>query len=115
MHHVVTRDWIPEPTGRRLLPELNHLAQGDARGRERGIMPDGIHQDVGLLPRHDERRTVNMVVRQFFPFSSSSPPMPAAARQSIPALGRFRGVVLLSWVLQTGLPHGTTRWVTTSE
>jgi hypothetical protein len=40
-------------TGRGPLAELDHLAQADASGREAGIMPDGVHQSLRLLPGHD--------------------------------------------------------------
>lgn len=44
-------------TDRGLLPELDHLAQTDASGRELGIVPDGVHQAVRRPPRHDGRES----------------------------------------------------------
>lgn len=35
-----------------LLAELDHLSQAHASCREAGVVPDGVHQLVGLLPRH---------------------------------------------------------------
>lgn len=53
-----------ELTDRGFLPELDHLAQTDASGREFGIMPDGVHQAVRRPPRHDGRSPRVMCLRR---------------------------------------------------
>lgn len=40
------------PTGRWPLAKLHHLPQAHAGGGEGGVMLDGVHQHVRLLPRH---------------------------------------------------------------
>lgn len=46
------RDTENDLTCRRALPELHHLPQTHAGGREARVVLDGIHQLVGLPPRH---------------------------------------------------------------
>lgn len=51
---------LQELTDRGSLAELNHLAQADAGSWEGGIMTDGIHQLLGLAPRHLEGLCVDV-------------------------------------------------------
>lgn len=64
---------VKAQTCRRFLPELDHLPQAHTCCGERGVVGDGIHQHIGLFPRHLEAisRPFGLLERAFKPMHRS--------------------------------------------
>lgn len=56
----------------RSFAKLDHLAKADSRGREGGVMLDGLHQHLRCLPRHAERPRPYGLWSNVYPRSCSS-------------------------------------------